>query len=89
MATSAHGICYQGYAGPSDSLGSLPKPLFVASIAICRSRLEASQAGRRRFEPGRPLFNCNNVYDAVGIADSGGVVVRAHAVWLHGASVMP
>jgi hypothetical protein len=41
-------------------------------------RMPASQAGRRRFESGRPLLVINT-YSAVGIFDSGGVVVGTRA----------
>ena len=56
VPTSAHRSRYIRCFDPVGALPLLWKPLLLASIANSSSNLAASQAGRRRFESGRPLL---------------------------------
>ena len=55
VPTSAHRSRHIRCSALVRALPLLWKPLLLASIAKLRSNLVASQAGRRRSEPGRPL----------------------------------
>ena len=56
VPTSAHRGRYIRCFGPVGALLLLGKSLLLARIANSSSNLTASQAGRRRFESGRPLL---------------------------------